>query len=57
MVNKAINLILEDEEILELLRIQLDDDAEAALAWLKKHFRGVGREQLEGLSKPDTSRP
>lgn len=56
-MNKAINLILDDEEIIELLRIQLDDDAEAALDWLKTHFRGVGREQFEHLSQPDNRRP
>lgn len=56
-MSKAINLILDDEDILELLRIQMDDDAEAALAWLKAHFRGTGRELLEDLSKPDNRRP
>ncbi len=56
-MSKAVTLILDDEEILELLRIQLDDDAEAALAWLKAQFRGAGREQLENLSKPDNRRP
>jgi hypothetical protein len=48
MAKKAINLILEDQDILELLRILLDDDAEGALAFLKDHFKGKARDLLEG---------
>jgi hypothetical protein len=47
-VKKAMNLILEDEELIDLLRILMDDDAEGALAFLKAHFRGKARELLEG---------
>lgn len=47
-VKKAMNLVLEEEEIVELMRIMLDDDAEGALAWLKAHFKGKARELLEG---------
>ncbi len=46
-MKKAMKLILE-EEIIELMRIMLDDDAEGALAWLKTHFKGKARELLEG---------
>ena len=47
-MKKAVNLVLEEEEILELIRILMDDDAEGALAFLKTHFKGKTRELLEG---------
>lgn len=47
-MKKAVNLVLEDEEIIELIRILLDDDAEGALAFLKKHFKSKARDLLEG---------
>jgi hypothetical protein len=47
MAKKAINLVLEDQDLLELLRILLDDDAEGALNFLKDHFKGKARELLE----------
>jgi len=47
-MNKAINLVLEESEIIELMRILLDDDAEGALVWLKAHFKGKARDLLEG---------
>jgi hypothetical protein len=47
-VKKSMHVALEDEEIIELMRILMDDDAEAALAFLKKHFKGKARELLEG---------
>jgi hypothetical protein len=47
-MKKAINLILEDEDIIEIMRILMDDDAEAALAFMKKQFKGKARELLEG---------
>jgi hypothetical protein len=48
MAKKAINLVLEDQDLLELLRILLDDDAEGALNFLEDHFKGKARELLEG---------
>jgi hypothetical protein len=45
---KALSVILEDAELLELARILMDDDAEAALAFLRCHFKGKARELLEG---------
>lgn len=48
MAKKALNLVLEDQDILELMRILLDDDAEGALAFLREHFKGKARELLEG---------
>jgi len=48
MVKKALTLVLEDAEIIELLRILMDDDEAGALAFLKQHFKGKARELLEG---------
>jgi len=47
-MKKAINLPLEDTDIIELVRILVDDDAEGALTFLKTHFKGKARELLEG---------
>jgi hypothetical protein len=47
-MKKGINLILEDEDIIELMRILMDDDTDGALAFLKTHFKGKARDLLEG---------
>jgi hypothetical protein len=47
-MKKAIHLVLDEEDIIELMRILLDEDAEGALVYLKKHFKGKARELLEG---------
>lgn len=47
-MKKALNLILEDQDIIELIRILIDDDAEGALVFLKTHFKGKARNLLEG---------
>ena len=47
-MKKGINLVMEDEDILELIRIMLDDDEKGALIFLKIHFKGKARELLEG---------
>lgn len=47
-MKKGIQLYFEDEDIIELIRILIDDDAEAALAFLKQHFKGKARDLLEG---------
>ena len=47
-MKKALNLILEDQNIIELMRILMDDDAEGALVFLKTHFKGKARDLLEG---------
>jgi hypothetical protein len=47
-MKKALSLVLEDDELIELIRILMDDDAEGALAWLKRHFKGKARDLLEG---------
>jgi hypothetical protein len=45
---KVSSIVLEDQDIIELMRALLDDDAEGALAFLKQHFKGKARELLEG---------
>jgi hypothetical protein len=47
-MKKALHLVLEDEDILELMRILMDDDAQCALVFLKKNFKGKARGLLEG---------
>ena len=47
-MKKGINLVLEDDDIIELMRILMDSDAEAALEFLRLHFKGKARELLEG---------
>lgn len=47
-MKKAINLVLEDEDIIELVRILIDEDTDGAFSFLKTHFKGKARELLEG---------
>jgi len=47
-VKKSLIITLDDKDVIELLRILLDEDAEAALVFLKHHFKGKARELLEG---------
>lgn len=47
-MKKVINLALEDEDVIELMRILIDEDADGALLFLKQHFKGKARELLEG---------
>jgi len=47
-VKKTLQVALEDQEIIELMRVLMDDDAEGALDFLKTHFKGKAREVLEG---------
>lgn len=47
-MKKGLNLVLEEKDIIELMRILLDEDAEGALAFLKEHLKGKARELLEG---------
>jgi hypothetical protein len=46
-MKKATTLVLQEEELLELLRI-LDDDAPAALEFLRRHLRAKAHQLLEG---------
>jgi hypothetical protein len=47
-MKKGINLTLDDEDLIELIRIMLDEDEKGALIFLKTHFKGKARELLEG---------
>jgi hypothetical protein len=47
-MKKGLNLILEDTDLIELCRILLDRDADAALAFLQQHLKGRARDLLEG---------
>ena len=47
-MKKPITLVLDDEDIIELMRILMDSDAEGALDFLRKHFKGKARDLLEG---------
>ncbi len=47
-MKQAMNLVLEEAEVIELRRILIDDDAEGALAFLKTHLKSKVFELLEG---------
>ncbi len=47
-MKKSITLILDESELVDLLRILIDNDAEGALNFLKTHCKGKARELLEG---------
>lgn len=47
-MKKAINLVLEEPDLIELMRILIDEDPDGALTFLKKHFKGKARDLLEG---------
>ncbi len=47
-MKKSITLVLEDQDILELMRIIIDGDNDGALVFLKEHFKGKARDLLEG---------
>ncbi len=47
-MKKGITVVLDDEQIIQLMRILIDNDAQDALSFLKTHFKGKARELLEG---------
>jgi len=47
-MKKAMNLVLEAEELIELIHVLIDEDSQGALVFLKTHFKGKARELLEG---------
>ncbi len=47
-MKKGITVVLDDQQIIELMRILIDDDAQDALKFIKLHFKGKARELLEG---------
>jgi hypothetical protein len=48
MMKKGLTLILEDADLIELRRVLLDRDADAALVFLQRHLKGKARDLLEG---------
>jgi hypothetical protein len=50
-MKKTLSIILEEDDLLELMRVLLDDDAESALAFLKQHTRRQVRELLDNTKK------
>jgi hypothetical protein len=47
-MKKGLILVLSEEELLELYRIILDRDAEAALEFLTKYLKKPAQQALEG---------
>ena len=47
-MKKALQIIFEDKDIIELMHILIEDDVESALVFLKQHFKGKARDLLEG---------
>jgi hypothetical protein len=47
-MKKGITVALDDEQIVELMRILIDDDEQDALKFLRLHFEGKARQLLEG---------
>ena len=47
-MKQGVQLILEDEDLIELMRILIDSDAEGALEFLRMHFKSKARDLLEG---------
>jgi len=47
-MKKSLSIVLDDQAVIELMRILMDDDAEGALAFLQQHIKGKAREMLEG---------
>ena len=47
-MKKALTVLLEDKDVIELMRVLMDSDAEGALTFLKEHFKGKARDLLEG---------
>ena len=45
---KAIPLVVEEAELIELHRLLIDDDATAALEWIRRHLGGKTLRPLEG---------
>ena len=48
VMKRALVLVLTDEELLELCRITLDRDAQAALQFLDEHLKEPASRELKG---------
>ncbi len=47
-MKKTLQVALTDSDLIELIRILMDEDAEGALMFLQSHFKGKARDLLEG---------
>jgi hypothetical protein len=47
-MKKALTVALDDKDIIELMRVLMDGDAEGALEFLRLHFKGKARDLFEG---------
>ncbi|MFO7942792.1 MAG: hypothetical protein R6U51_00560 [Anaerolineales bacterium] len=47
-MKKTLQTLVSDRELMELLRIFMNEDSEAALSFLKEHFKGEAKRLLEG---------
>lgn len=47
-MKKTLSIALTDEDLIELLRILMDNDAQGALEFVQRHLRAKTREALEG---------
>ena len=47
-MKNVLQAYLEDKDILELMRILMDEDTEGALLFMQEHFKGKARKLLEG---------
>ncbi|HUH99257.1 MAG TPA: hypothetical protein VLZ89_18000 [Anaerolineales bacterium] len=47
-MKKSLQIVLEDTDLMELMRILLDEDPDGARVFLREHFKGKARGLLEG---------
>lgn len=47
-MKKAITVTLDDDEIVDLIRLMQNEDTGLALAFVKRHFKGKAQEALIG---------
>jgi hypothetical protein len=47
-MKKVLQASLDDQDIIELMRILMDEDTEGALLFMQEHFKGKARKLLEG---------
>jgi hypothetical protein len=47
-MKKAITVNLDDQEVVDLIRLMQDEDTQRALAFVKRHFKGKAQEALIG---------
>ncbi len=47
-MKKTITIALDESQLIELMRIVMDEDAEAALVFLQQYLERKAREALEG---------